>query len=1227
MASPLQAEGLSTQQAPITSANFRPPYVPCPRAWERVLVAPAASSGRQHKIWKRVASPFAGTLDEVYRRAIAELESQGCGSRKRARHESHVPVWGNGRWADGVDHIHDGKQDLADARGMMDGFLGTVTRLIHVAIIAADEGTTIHDCTGVASKHATFPDERLRWVPRKRHSTRWPIEPKPSPTHTLANSQPPVEFEIPTTTPVADTKQRLDEKQLEKRSTRRLSRRLSLFPGDSSPRKLSAISLSPAKFSTSTLSPVKRPSHAVSPKKVAESPAQSFRVNATPSKVVLESPKPVSPQESPLKSSPAPQLDAVRGSISPSPLSKHCPLIFDQPTSEDSLEPEYEIQRRRSLQSARRTDRNSIGGNRVASFDAGAPLNRRHSFGLGSKPLGDSKDRRRTLNVFSTVAEDEQQPVPDSFGADAIEHLSPSMAEKTQVYPVVKVDAGTNIDIFGTTQEVKTTSASLLACDIGPAEPTPTPNRHARPKDEICALGLAEHSQSPAVSLSPFGNALGVMYDVPNTMSDQAATSPSPSTAKADISEMNNEPPYSPAGTEPLEPTLPQDEFEYERQDPEGLPTIYEESSESEDANVAMTLSPYPGVAQSPRNASSPTRALCSPMPPTNHVAAVDELANPHSPRLTKAFTTEHSDIPELDKTDSTKTEGDSVGTPENDFCHAQTDGAREDHDVAVSDHSETPVKTNLGEESRGMSPSSTSPVAPRTPILATQSVMEVETTSSPPLESTGFTPINGRQISPPQAVQLSTADEESDIENGDESDTGEAMDADEMTEALDEDVTLSVVAPNVENDTLNLQVLHEDSETEMLRKFVTRVAADKNAKAAAAAAALAKKSARPKRRSGSTGSTTSATGSPIAKSETPGKRTPLGEKSANSPSPVKKRKFKEGDDLDGGKDDSIEVSEDPADAPRLKRRRKRMDPVLKAAEDGVAAESEAEPGPRRSTRTRGARVALKPTAPSANSIALSLIPVRLPGMAGMDDAMLESHLAAAKNRGDEKDVAAVTRVNTRKNKGNSIPPKLVLARQAEDPAGWRMKELKSVFDAKESRAAGAKDESDGRQTRKGKGVRWAEELVRFQGEEAPSVFRSMASSLLADIMGETADDLDELAPSDPPVPVVKEEAEKPAGTPAKKMPSRRTRSSKLLAPTPVKLPEKKVSPIPAPTIRSSALPKPAASASVVAAAAAAAAAPTTRPSTAMATRRSKIAKLGMGVNGTPAPKRRGKIL
>ncbi|KAL1835044.1 hypothetical protein VTK73DRAFT_6413 [Phialemonium thermophilum] len=112
--------------------------------------------------------------------------------------------------------------------------------------------------------------------------------------------------------------------------------------------------------------------------------------------------------------------------------------------------------------------------------------------------------------------------------------------------------------------------------------------------------------------------------------------------------------------------------------------------------------------------------------------------------------------------------------------------------------------------------------------------------------------------------------------------------------------------------------------------------------------------------------------------------------------------------------------------------------------------------------------------------------------------------------RAEEKDLAAVTRVNTRKNKANAVPPKVVLARQAEDP-GWRMRERKGVFDARDKGAReGGGDEDDegedarrgpfpsseeraaaadstcrknGRKTRRAKGVRWAEELVRYQGD------------------------------------------------------------------------------------------------------------------------------------------------
>ncbi len=618
-------------------------------------------------------------------------------------------------------------------------------------------------------------------------------------------------------------------------------------------------------------------------------------------------------------------------------------------------------------------------------------------------------------------------------------------------------------------------------------------------------------------------------------------------------------------------------------------------------------------------------------------VTMTDALSKPDSPKHTQQFTTEppasSRNLQEADKDAcSPSPSEESVATPETDFCTV--------FDVTEPLHKESRPSRRTSNQAPPGTPTQTNQVAtmvlPASPEDQGDFAME-----SPRVEGSGFTPINGRQISPPNMVSTFEDDEhDMDTESGDlEQGVDDDMPNvdDEITEGIDDDLTLTVVAPCIENDTLTLQASHDDSETEMLRKFVTRVAADRNAKAAAAAAALAKKSQRPKRRSGSTGSIAS-TGSPMAKSDTPHKRTPLGEKSTNSPSPLKKRKLG-GGDL-GKTADCHDVSEDSIDVPRLKRRRKRIDPVLDLAGDSLMASLDIDPGsaelgPRRSTRSRNSRVALKPTAPSANSIALSLIPVRLPGMAGMmDDATMESHLAVARNRSDEKDVVAVTRVNTRKNKGNSMPPKLVLARQAEDPSGWRMKELKSVFDAKESRATEIAEEvPDGRKSRKAKGVRWAEELVRFQGEEAPSAFKSLASSLLADIlMSDAAVEAEEpVTPQPEPVvdepSLVPEPVEKPASTPVKKALPRRTRSSRLQAPTPVEKIVEKAAPLqvtPGP-VRSSTLPKAAATVNATMSGASTEAGTAMGKGKGVATRRSKIAKLGMGVNGTPAPKRRGR--
>ncbi|KAK0611934.1 hypothetical protein B0T14DRAFT_531301 [Immersiella caudata] len=1290
MAAP-QSAMFQLDGSPITTKSFLPPHVPCPRAWQRVQVVPFANHDRQRKIWKRVAtSPV--VADDSYRSVLVELQSQGASSRKRARCAGHIPVWGGVQWDERVEESHDGKQDLAVARA---------------AVSTVRETTKPAEIANEPSRHATFPEDALRWVPRKRHNTRWPIEPKTTSTRMVATLQPLIEFEVPTAVEPEDTTHRMDAEKLEKRSTRRLSRRVSLFPGDMSPQKISLITLTPARVLQSGISPVKRSPAAPSPVRVAESPLCSFRVDATPVKVVLESPKASPPHASPGKSSPLPATPgsalAVKGTLvltSKRRTSDHLPLLFDQPTPDACAEPQYEAQRRRSLHVARRSDRRLSGSLRVFSSESAKNVpGRRHSFAPTSVSSADAKARRRTLDAFFSATEDAHDDLlsPEMKGSptgDANSEDQPPEADAASLpCAVFKIDAGTNLDIFGQWQKLvadaRAQSPVKAACHVDAGSSSP----------EVPVISETNN----AVIASPVQNVLGVTYVAADdeSASGQAATDPSPVAIEAEL----HNPGIESSSDEESLGVGQEDDFEFEHRDPEGLSTIYEESLVVEtDADAAAkpvspaaiqendslvvssvcatnqshgertvgmggqygfsspALTPSRKVVQTDSSPQSmhtdckaDSRALADHAPQvasnersadevsTNHVVTeVDVLFKHDSPNPVREFTPEPSNLLGSktmdDDATSPSSPEDSVATPENDFCMETFDIQTKEHDqqatkmgssisiescqggVPCEDSTPEPTRTPLSTSRHGVPGQPTTPSQDiTTPTGADNRGGEIME-GADGRESSGFTPINGRQISPP-----SVANDDPDSEGEDDENDEDAIMEDEITEAIDdEDFTLTVVAPRLENDTLTLQTSHDDSETEMLRKFVTRVAADRSAKAAAAAAAaaLVKKSTRPKRRSGSTGSTASSTGSPIARSDTPHKRTPLGEKNTNSPSPVKKRKHGDGIEKSEG-DDPLEVCESSADAPKLKRRRKRGDPVLAAASISLKASTDSpEAGPRRSTRSRSSRVALKPVAPSANSIALSLIPVRLPGMGVMDDTNMDMQLMMAKSRSEEKDVAAVTRVNTRKNKANAVHPKLVLARQTEDPAGWRMRELKMVFDAKESRSAEANaDAADGRKSRKAKGVRWAEELVRYQSDEAPSVFKAMASSLLADIMDEEEDELAVTLPQRAPEPVQPESVERPPSTPAKKALPRRTRSSRLLAPKPVDKIADKPAISPAPPVRSVPLQK---TTSPATAAPASAASSGPKAAT-METRRSKIAKLGMGVNGTPAPKRRGR--
>ncbi|KAM0491866.1 hypothetical protein ACHAPB_009021 [Verticillium nonalfalfae] len=144
-------------------------------------------------------------------------------------------------------------------------------------------------------------------------------------------------------------------------------------------------------------------------------------------------------------------------------------------------------------------------------------------------------------------------------------------------------------------------------------------------------------------------------------------------------------------------------------------------------------------------------------------------------------------------------------------------------------------------------------------------------------------------------------------------------------------------------------------------------------------------------------------------------KRTPLGKLDANSPSPVKPKAGKRKMDEDGDDDEQKDLEKTPEPSPKRRR--------------GLRSRKPATPGP--------------------------------------DAAPVNSRLV----RNAEKDLASVTRANTRANKSGALYPADVLAQFAEDPLGQQWKERKAVVDARASRAVkvGAKS------------VHWPAALASYQ--------------------------------------------------------------------------------------------------------------------------------------------------
>ncbi|KAJ4291223.1 hypothetical protein N0V88_006222 [Collariella sp. IMI 366227] len=955
---------------PITAECFQPPQISYPRAWHRVPVAPVPGQRRQPKIWKRVGGLVAAPTENSLAGVTAELEQQGQGPRKRTRPARHVPRYSDALWDPRVEERQDGKRDLDEARA---------------AVSSAKQAKLTSDNT--TSRPATFPEETLKWVPRKRHNTRWPIEPKKEETvRMVADMQPLIEFEVPTTLEPVEATLHIDGKQMMKRSTRRLSRRFSLLPGEDSPRKLHAIHLSPMKRSAPMLSPVKRPLITLSPTKVVDSPRRAFRINATPTKVVLESPKNSPPAKSPSKPF-SPPIPPTEGATF-TPITKAAqrdpfdtptsaiPLLFDQPTPEVPEESQHEARRRLSLQAARRIERCTSGVSRLLALKSeSSSCDRRHSFASLEEPLagggGHAKGRRNTMDGLCVGI----------------------LVEGPKAEEVLEIDMKTNLDIFG--QPDKTVKlAQQNRLDEETDEATPSSESSAS-SNEVNSVA-EESSASPEVTLSSppvdeYVASEGAGIERRDAGPRQAVTGFDVTQAATEEHDLSKD---SPPAFEETSIFGEEEESEvmFVAHDPEGLSTIYEESSIVEN--------------QSPDEVNSNQQAANLPSSAGEEVALKEMQPVKSVPDTSASHVVSLSDA--LSRSDS----------PPCDTAHSVN------NDPRLSVETKSVNKTPVGSEQ-------TTP-----PTLA---VTDAE-------ECAGFTPINGRQVSPPSVTPTKLQDEEMEaVPEPDDLNADEIVEEDlpadaegDVAPAIDGD-DLTINPPLPVNDTIQLQSRHDDSETEMLRNFVTRVTADKNAKAAAAAAALASKIARAHRRS-------SASGSPTAAPE-PESRKPLGEKSPNSsPAKSKKRKL----DLCDDKNDDITNDQNTfsPDAPRLKRRRsKRADPA-----SPNQSQLQPSPPPSTATTTSTTAPAAQPApafparpAPSANSIALSLIPVCLPGGGSINSTATtttDSDPTAPTSRNQrltEKDLATLTRpTRARTRAGLRSRRRCWLDSKRRRVAGWQ---------------------------------------------------------------------------------------------------------------------------------------------------------------------------------------------
>lgn len=301
--------------ASISPSCFTPPIciAQIPRAWDRVAVPRAGASRRSdYKIYKRVT--VGPKVDKRYQAAVTELECQGFGERKRTRTNAYVRPYGNVLSRMGEDTMTVGQESLDNARGMLrivslsdrrHGAKPTTEQVQRALQSIWKDNLRLRSSGSFSGKRYTYDAARLTWVPRKRHNTRWPVNPPGENCAFIAKLQPLVKFElhpdqVQTDEPAVPEQQNQQQKStvrvsapeepcqqghLNSRHHRRRTMRPSLDIIAESDNELPSFPvLTPgAKTRPMFTSPIKSAKGAQrfkTPTKVAESPLKAFTVTA-----------------------------------------------------------------------------------------------------------------------------------------------------------------------------------------------------------------------------------------------------------------------------------------------------------------------------------------------------------------------------------------------------------------------------------------------------------------------------------------------------------------------------------------------------------------------------------------------------------------------------------------------------------------------------------------------------------------------------------------------------------------------------------------------------------------------------------------------------------------------------------------------------------------------------------------------------------------------------------